>query len=194
VSEADFIAAQDTAARAARPARRCGGICWPAGGAVGGWSQPGPTASPPTGAATATPAPPAQNQDGPGTSTYGRTRSFGTWPAVAILLAGAAGETGCVSRGLAQLTGPDGTAALIGQLRAGGTVLTIRPAGPCAPTPRHVVRHHRQGPLTAEPGKEAAPMRPPIRRRVRCAAGAGAAVPASAKLYDRAGEPDEELA
>jgi hypothetical protein len=32
--------------------------------------------------------------------------------------------------------------------------------------------------------------RPPIRRRVRCAAGASVAVPASAKLY----EPDAELA
>jgi hypothetical protein len=38
--------------------RRSGGTCWPgcwsAGHAGGGWNQPGPTASPPTGAATAT--------------------------------------------------------------------------------------------------------------------------------------------
>ena len=51
--------------RAARPGRRCGGTCWPgcwcAGGAGAGWNQRGATASPPTGAATATPAPPAQD-------------------------------------------------------------------------------------------------------------------------------------
>jgi len=49
--------------------------------------------------------------------------------AIAILLAGSAGESGCGNRGLAQLTGPDGTAALIDQLRAGGVVLTYDPAG-----------------------------------------------------------------
>ena len=47
--------------------------------------------------------------------------------AIAILLAGSAGESGCGIRGLAQLTGPDGTAALIDQLRADGTVLTYDP-------------------------------------------------------------------
>jgi site-specific DNA recombinase len=62
VSEADFIAAQDIGALrgpAGQAARR---YLWPgcsrAGGAGGGWNRPGPTASPPTGAATATPAPP----------------------------------------------------------------------------------------------------------------------------------------
>jgi hypothetical protein len=33
----------------------------------------------------------------------------------------------CGNRSLAQLTGPDGTAALIDQLRASGTVLTYDP-------------------------------------------------------------------
>ena len=42
---------------AGRRARRRGGTCWPAGPTGGGWNQPGPTANPPTGAATATPAP-----------------------------------------------------------------------------------------------------------------------------------------
>ena len=49
--------------------------------------------------------------------------------AIAILLAGPAGESGCGNRGLAQLTGPDRSAALIDQLRAGGTVLTYDPVG-----------------------------------------------------------------
>ena len=47
--------------------------------------------------------------------------------ALAILLAGPAGESGCGNRGLAQLTGRADTAALIDQLRAGGTVLTYDP-------------------------------------------------------------------
>jgi hypothetical protein len=44
--------------------------------------------------------------------------------AIAILLASPAGG----NRGLPQLTGPDGTAALIDQLRAGGVLLTYDPA------------------------------------------------------------------
>jgi hypothetical protein len=47
--------------------------------------------------------------------------------AIAILLAGPPGETSGGNRGLSQLTGPDGTAALIDQLRADGTVLTYDP-------------------------------------------------------------------
>ena len=70
--------------RAARPGRRCAGTCWPgswrADGAACGSNQPGPTASPPTGAATATPALPAQNPDAPRTPTCERTRSSRTWP------------------------------------------------------------------------------------------------------------------
>ena len=49
--------------------------------------------------------------------------------AIAILLVGFAGESGCQNRSLAQLTGPDGTAALIDQLRSGGTILTYDPVG-----------------------------------------------------------------
>ena len=67
VSEADFIAAQDANTPAAwlpagiRLCRSGAGTCWPgcwhAGRAGGGWSRPGRTGSPRTGAATATPAP-----------------------------------------------------------------------------------------------------------------------------------------
>jgi site-specific DNA recombinase len=49
--------------------------------------------------------------------------------AIAILLAGPAGKPALGSGSLAQLTGPDATAALIGQLRADGTVLTYDPDG-----------------------------------------------------------------
>jgi site-specific DNA recombinase len=49
--------------------------------------------------------------------------------AIAILLGGPAGKPARGNHGLAQLTGPDGTAALIDQLRARGTVLTYDPAG-----------------------------------------------------------------
>jgi site-specific DNA recombinase len=84
VSETDFIAVQDTAVPRARPGPRCAGTCWPgcwpAGGAGGGWNQRGPTASPPTGAATAIPAPPSPIPRGRRTPTCGRTRSCRTWP------------------------------------------------------------------------------------------------------------------
>ena len=49
--------------------------------------------------------------------------------AIAILLAGPAAKPARTNRGLAKLTGPDGTAALINQLRADGTVLTYDPDG-----------------------------------------------------------------
>jgi Recombinase len=62
VSEADFIAAQDISA------------------ARGGWNQPGPTAIPPTGAATATPAPPRPIRPGRRTPASGRTASCRTSP------------------------------------------------------------------------------------------------------------------
>ena len=49
------------------PAQRYAGTCspgsWRAGGAGAGWNQLGPTASPPTGAVTATPAPPRAAPD-----------------------------------------------------------------------------------------------------------------------------------
>ena len=82
ISEADFIAAQNSTAprgpagQAVRRYLLAG--CW--AGADGGWNQPGPTASPPTDAATAIPAPPAQTPAGPGTPTSVRTRSCRTWP------------------------------------------------------------------------------------------------------------------
>ena len=47
--------------------------------------------------------------------------------AIGILLAGPAGILARGNRGLAQVTGPVGTAALIDQLRADGVVLTYDP-------------------------------------------------------------------
>ena len=47
--------------------------------------------------------------------------------AIAILLASPAGIPADGNRGLAQLSGPAGTAALIDQLRAGGVLLTYDP-------------------------------------------------------------------
>ena len=47
--------------------------------------------------------------------------------AIAILLAGPAGKPARGNRGLVQVTGPAGTAALIDRLRADGTVLTYDP-------------------------------------------------------------------
>jgi hypothetical protein len=47
--------------------------------------------------------------------------------ALAILLAGPAGKPGRGNRGIAQVTGPADTAALIDQLRVGGIVLTYDP-------------------------------------------------------------------
>ena len=85
VSEADFIAAQDiNAARGPDPvpprrrrarAGTCWPGCWPAGHAGGGWNQPGPTARPPTGAATATPAPIRPIRTGRRTPTSARIAS-----------------------------------------------------------------------------------------------------------------------
>ena len=70
--------------RAARPARRCDGTCWPglsrAGGADAGSNRADPTAGPRTGAATATPAPPSPIPAGRRTLMSARTRSCRTWP------------------------------------------------------------------------------------------------------------------
>ena len=83
--------------------------------------------------------------------------------AIAILLVGFAGESGCRNRSLAQLTGPDGTAALIDQLRSGGTILTYDPVGrPCAsaaatrcpsPSARTTDNRTRKGGLPSEKKK-----------------------------------------
>jgi DNA invertase Pin-like site-specific DNA recombinase len=56
----------------------CWPVCWPAGPAGGGWNQLGPTAIPPTGAATATPAPQCRTPAGRRTPTSGRTASCRT--------------------------------------------------------------------------------------------------------------------
>ena len=83
VSEADYIAAQDATAprgpAGAATRRYLLGGCWSAEPAGGGWNRPDPTAGPPTGAATATPAPPSQSRDGRRTCTPARTRSCPTW-------------------------------------------------------------------------------------------------------------------
>ena len=70
--------------------------------------------------------------------------------AIAILLAGPARKPDWTNRGLAQLPGPDSTAALIDQLRSGGTVLTYDPQDRTLRVgdPRHAVRHYRQEALT----------------------------------------------
>ena len=84
VSEADFIAAQDTTVPRGPAGRLPAGICWPgcwpASGAGASWSQPGPMASPPTGAVTATPAPSAPIWPGRRTPTSVKIRSSRTWP------------------------------------------------------------------------------------------------------------------
>jgi site-specific DNA recombinase len=49
--------------------------------------------------------------------------------AIAILLAGPAGKPARGNRSLLRVTGPDGTAALIDQLRADGVVLIYDPDG-----------------------------------------------------------------
>jgi putative transposase len=64
--------------RARPPGGTCWPGCWPAAGAGGGWNRPGPTAGLPTGAATASPAPPARIPADRGTPTSGRTRSCRT--------------------------------------------------------------------------------------------------------------------
>ena len=91
VSEADFIAAQDaTAPRGpAGPAARrylLAGLL-ACGGAGGGWNRPGPTASPPTGAATATPAPLGPDPGRPKNTYIREDQILPHLAALAILLA-----------------------------------------------------------------------------------------------------------
>ena len=79
---------------------------------------------PPTGAATATPAPPCPIPAGRRTSTCARTSVLPHLAALSILLAGG----GTPGRGRrAGITAPARTADLIDQLRATGTVLTYDP-------------------------------------------------------------------
>jgi hypothetical protein len=84
--------------------------------------------SPPTGAATGTPA--RSSPARPGNAYVREDQILPHLAAIAILLAApvrAAGARGPGSRGRAELAGPDSTAELIDQLRAGGTVLTYDP-------------------------------------------------------------------
>ena len=138
VSEADFIAAQDTAAPRgpACPATRryllAGLLACGRCGRQAGISLVQRQAR--------LPMPPRPYQRHPprtrtarGTPTCVRTRSCRTWPP-SPSCSPAAGKPGRGNRGLAQVTGPADTAALIDQLRAAGIVLTYDPdAGPCAP-------------------------------------------------------------
>jgi hypothetical protein len=82
--------------RAARPGPRSAGTCWPgssrAGGAGGGSNRPGRTASPPTGAATGTPAPPSPIPRSRRTPMSARTRSSRTWPLLPSSSPGLAGN------------------------------------------------------------------------------------------------------
>jgi hypothetical protein len=131
VSEADFIAAQDaTAPRGpAGPATRrylLAGLlaCGRCGRRLeSAWSNGKPAYRCRHGYTSA-----ARPRPGRPANTYVREdQIMPHLAAIAILLAGPPGEMSCGNRGLAQLTGPDGTAALIDQLRASGTVLTYDP-------------------------------------------------------------------
>jgi len=111
--------------------RRHAGTCWPGWWRAGdGWNRPGPTASPPTGAATAIPAPPDQNMAGRRTPMYARTRSCRTsppWPSCWAPITR--------PRAAAPSSSQPQTAGLIDQLRASGAVLTYDPSAPTAATP-----------------------------------------------------------
>ena len=128
VSEADFIAAQDTAAPRgpAGPAVPAGRVlaCGRCGRRLeSAWSNGKPAYRCRHGYTSATRPRPGR----PGNTYVREEQILPHLAAIAILLAGSAGESGCGNRGLAQLTSPDGTAALIDQLRADGTVLTYDP-------------------------------------------------------------------
>ena len=131
VSEADFIAAQDTAAPRgpAGPAVRrylLAGLlaCGRCGRRLeSAWSNGKPAYRCRHGYTSATRPEPARPKN-----TYVREdQILPHLAAIAILLAGPAGTPARGNRGLAQVTGPDGTAALIDQLRADGVVLTYDP-------------------------------------------------------------------
>jgi site-specific DNA recombinase len=131
VSEADFIAAQDTTAPRgpAGPAVRrylLAGLiaCGRCGRRLEScWSYGRPAYRCRHGYTSATVPDPARPKN-----TYVREDQILLHlAALAILLAGPAGKPAPGCRIRAQLTGPDGTAALIGQLHADGTVLTYDP-------------------------------------------------------------------
>jgi hypothetical protein len=133
VSEADFIAAQDTTAPRgpAGPAARrylLAGLiaCGQCGRRLEScWSNGKPAYRCRHGYSSATVPDPARPKN-----TYVREDLvLPHLAALAILCGGAARKPVRGNSGLAQLTGPDGTAALIDQLRADGVVLTYDPDG-----------------------------------------------------------------
>jgi hypothetical protein len=165
VSEADFIAAQDTAAPrgpAGSAARRylLAGLlaCGRCGRRLeSAWSNGKPAYRCRHGYNSA-----ARPEPGRPPNTYVREDQIVPHlAAISILLAGPPRTSARENRSLAQVTGPASTAALIDQLRADGVVLTYDPQDRTlrADGSRRAVRHHRQGPLIAEPGKEARPAR-----------------------------------
>jgi len=153
VSEAGFIAAQDTAvARGpAGPAVRrylLAGLiaCGRCGRRLEScWSYGRPAYRCRHGYSSATVPDPARPKN-----TYVREdQILPHLAALAILLTGDGSEPEPGGRGLAQLTGPDGTADLIDQLRADGIVLTYDPddrtlsAGDCGVPPVVVAKDHQ---------------------------------------------------
>jgi hypothetical protein len=133
VSEADFIAAQDTAAPRgpAGPAARrylLAGLlaCGRCGRRLeSAWSNGKPAYRCRHGYTSATRPRPGR----PGNTYVREEQIVPHLAAIAILLAGPPRTPARGNRRPAQATGPDGTAALIDQLRAGGVVLTYDPQG-----------------------------------------------------------------
>ena len=131
VSEADFIAAQETTAPRgpAGPAARrylLAGLiaCGRCGRLESAWSYGRAAYRCRHGYTSAVVPDPARPKN-----TYIREdQILPHLAAIAILLAGPARKPVGGSRGLAQLTGPDDTAALIDRLRADGTALTYDPS------------------------------------------------------------------
>jgi site-specific DNA recombinase len=131
VSEADFIAAQDTAAPRgpAGPAVRrylLAGLlaCGRCGRRLeSAWSNGKPAYRCRHGYTSATRPQPGR----PGNTYVREDQIVPHLAAIAILLAGPPGTPARANRSLAQVTGPASTAALIDQLRADGVVLTYDP-------------------------------------------------------------------
>jgi site-specific DNA recombinase len=129
VSEADFIAAQDTGARPGWAAGRrylLAGLltCGRCGRRLeSAWSNGRPAYRCRHGYTSAT-----RPESGRAKNTYVREdQILPHLAAIAILLAGPAGKRGRGHRSLAQVTGPAGTAAVIDQMRAAGVILTYDP-------------------------------------------------------------------
>ena len=131
VSEADFIAAQDTTAPrgpAGQAVRRylLAGLlaCGRCGRRLeSAWSNGKPAYRCRHGYASS-----ARPEPGRPPNTYVREdQILPHLAAIAILLASRISELGRTNPGPGQVTGPDGTADLIDQLRAGGIVLTYHP-------------------------------------------------------------------